>query len=97
MANHKMADISLTVRDRAISSKFSILRVYMQDTLPKFQNIFVKIFDPQGTIASYSAQILKNFRLSKNGGHFEFSNFQQKHKIAHIFLTVRDRGNTNFS
>ena len=37
---HKIAHISLTVRDRAISSKFSTPRVHLQDTLPKFQKTF---------------------------------------------------------
>ena len=42
----------------------------------------------------YSCQFSKNFPLTKNGGHFEFSNFCQKmekHKFASISLTMRDR------
>ena len=42
----------------------------------------------------HSLQFSKNFPLSTYGGHFEFSNFCQKmekHKIASISLTVRDR------
>ena len=42
----------------------------------------------------YSWQFSKKFPLSKNGGHFVFSNFCQrmeKHKFATISLTVRDR------
>ena len=41
MQKHKIACISLTVQDRAISSKFSNLRLYVQDPLPKFQKNFV--------------------------------------------------------
>ena len=41
MAKHKFASISLTVRDRAISSKFSIHRVSEQCTLCNFQKIFL--------------------------------------------------------
>ena len=40
MAKHKFASISLTVRDRAISSKFSTLRVSKECTLCNFQKIF---------------------------------------------------------
>ena len=72
MAKHKFASISLTVRDRVISSKCSTHRISKQCTLGNFQK----------------------FRLSKNGGHFVFSNFCQKmekHKFVTISLTVRDR------
>ena len=37
---HKIARISLKVRDRAISSNFSTTRVHLPDTLPKVQKIF---------------------------------------------------------
>ena len=40
MAKHKFASISLTMRDRAISSKFSTLRVSQQCTRGNFQKIF---------------------------------------------------------
>ena len=40
MAKHKFASISLTVRDRVISSKFSTHRVSKECTLCKFQKIF---------------------------------------------------------
>ena len=40
MAKHKFASISLTVRDRAISSKFSTLRVSQECNLCNFQKIF---------------------------------------------------------
>ena len=41
MAKYKFASISLTVRDRAISSKFSNHRVSEQCTLGNFQKIFL--------------------------------------------------------
>ena len=41
MAKHKFASISLTVRDRAILSKFSTHRVSKQCTLGNFQIIFL--------------------------------------------------------
>ena len=34
---------------------------------------------------------LKDKNLLKNGGHFEFSNFHQKHQLGYIFATVQDR------
>ena len=40
MAKHKIASISLTVRDRAISSKFSTHRVSKECTLCNYQKIF---------------------------------------------------------
>ena len=40
MEKHKIASISLTVRDRAISSKFSTHRVSKECTLGNFQKIF---------------------------------------------------------
>ena len=40
-AKHKFASISLTVRDRAISSKFSTHRVSNKCTLANFQKIFL--------------------------------------------------------
>ena len=40
MAKHKFASISLTVRDRAIFSKFSTHRVSKECTLCNFQKIF---------------------------------------------------------
>ena len=41
MEKHKFATISLTVRDRAISLKFSIHRVSEKYTLGNFQKIFL--------------------------------------------------------
>ena len=70
MEKHKISSTSLTVRDRAISSKFSTQKVSKECTLGNFQ---------------------KKIPLPKNGGHFEFLPKIAKHKIASIFLTVRDR------
>ena len=41
MEKHKFASISLTVRDRVISSKFSTHRVSKKCTLGNFQKIFI--------------------------------------------------------
>ena len=58
MAKHKFASISLTMRDRAISSKFSTHRVSEKCTLGNFQKIF-----PSRKMAA-----ILNFRIfAKNG------------------------------
>ena len=58
MAKHKIASIPLTVRDRAISSKFSTHRVSKECSLANFQKIF-----PFPKMAA-----ILNFRiLAKNG------------------------------
>ena len=58
MAKHKFASISLTVRDRAISLKFSTHRVSKECTLCNFQKIF-----PSQKMAA-----ILNFRIfAKNG------------------------------
>ena len=58
MAKHKFASISLTVRDRAISSKFSTHRVYKECNICNFQKIF-----PSPKMAA-----ILNFRIfAKNG------------------------------
>ena len=58
MAKHKIACISLTVRDRAISSKFSTHRVSKECTNVNFQKIF-----PSPKMAA-----ILNFRIfAKNG------------------------------
>ena len=58
MAKHKFASISLTVRDRAISSKFLTLRVSNQRTIGNFQKNF-----PSPKMAA-----ILNFRIfAKNG------------------------------
>ena len=58
MAKHKFASISLTVWDRAISSKFSTHRVFKECNLYNFQKIF-----PSPKMAA-----VLNFRIfAKNG------------------------------
>ena len=58
MAKHKFPSISLTVRDRAISSKFSTHRVSKECTLCNFQKIF----------PSLKMAAILNFRIfAKNG------------------------------
>ena len=58
MVKLKIACVSETVRDRAISAKFLAHRVYMQDTLLNSQKIF--LFPKMAAIL--------NFRiLDKNG------------------------------
>ena len=58
MAKHEFASISLTVQDRAISSKFSTHRVSKECTLCNFQKIF-----PSPKMAA-----ILNFRIfAKNG------------------------------
>ena len=58
MAKHKFASISLTVRDRAISSKFSTHRVSKECNLCNFPKIF-----PSPKMAA-----ILNFRIfAKNG------------------------------
>ena len=58
MAKHKFASISLTVRDRAISSKFSTYRVSKECALCNFQ----KKFPSPKMVAILNIQI-----LPKNG------------------------------
>ena len=72
MEKHKIASISLTVQDRAISSKFSTHRVWKECSIVNFQ----KIFPPKKW---------RPFWI------FEFSPKMEKHKIASISLTVRDK------
>ena len=43
MEKHRFSSISLTVRDRAISLKFSTHRVSQQTTLCNFPNIFIPL------------------------------------------------------
>ena len=58
MTKHKIASISLTLRDRAISSKFSTHRVSGQCTLGNFQKIF-----PSPKMAA-----ILNFRIFAQNG-----------------------------
>ena len=95
MVKHKFASISLTMRDRAISAKFSTHRVSKECNLYNFQKIF-----PSPKMAA-----ILNFRIfAKNGispkviwalyfspgGHFEFLPKMAKHKFASISLTARN-------
>ena len=58
MAKHKFASVSLTVRDRAISSKFSTHRVSKECTLGYFKKIF-----PSPKMAA-----ILNFRIFAQNG-----------------------------
>ena len=70
MAKHEFASISLTVRDRAISSKYLTHRVSKECNLCNFQ---------------------KKFPLPKNGGHFEFSNWQMKQGLVRLLYNIGKR------
>ena len=70
MAKHEFASISLTVRDRAISSKFSTHRVSKECNVCNFQ---------------------KKFPLPKNGGHFEFLNWQMKQGLVRLLYNFGKR------
>ena len=62
MAKHKFASISLTVRDRAISSKFSIHRISKECTLSSFPKIFT----------SPKVAAILNFRIFAKNGKKQF-------------------------
>ena len=101
-AKHKFASISLTVRDRAISSKFSTHRVSEQCTVGNFQKfspspkmaailnfrIFAKM--AKHKFASISLTVrdraISSKFFTKNGGPFEFSKFCQKLKNRNLLL-----------
>ena len=63
MAKHKFASISLTVRDRAISSKFSTHRVSKECIFCNFQKIF-----PSPKMAA-----ILNFRIFAKNGKTQFA------------------------
>ena len=63
MAKHNFASISLTVQDRAISSKFSTQRVSKEGTLCNFQ---IQIF-PSPKMAA-----ILNFRIFAKNGKTQF-------------------------
>ena len=68
MAKHKFASISLTVRDRAISSKFSTHRVSEDCILGNFQKIFPSPKMAKHEFASISLTVRDFFRiLAQNG------------------------------
>ena len=78
MQKHKFASISLTVRDRAISSKLSTNRVSQNFQIfaknaktqicfyllnrARYSN-FIKVFNPQGISAIYTCQFCPSFRI----------------------------------
>ena len=65
MAKHKFASISLTVRDRAISSKFSTHRVSEHCTLGNLKKIF-----PSPKMAA-----ILNFRIFAKNGKTQISSY----------------------
>ena len=82
MAKHKFASISLTVRDRAISSKFSTHRVSKECTLCNFQKIF-----PSPKMAA-----ILNFRIFAKSGKTRISSMSltvQDRAISSKFSTHR--------
>ena len=88
MAKRKIPSISLIVRDRAISLKFSAHRVSKEGTLQFSKNFPLPKngghfeLSKEGTL-----QFSKNFPLPKNGGHFEFSDFCQKWQNTNLLLS----------
>ena len=94
MEKHKFASISLTVRDRAISSKFSTHRVSKKCTLGNFQKIFLS---PKmaGYLRNVLLAIFKKFSSPpKMAAILNFRIFlpkMEKHKFASISLTLQDR------
>ena len=79
MAKHKFPSISLTVRDRAISSKFSTHRVSKD-----FASISLTVQD-RAISSKFSTH-----RVSKECTLCDLPKMA-KHKFASISLTVRDR------
>ena len=83
MEKHKFASISLTLRDRAISSKFSTHRVSEQYTLGNFQKIF---------LYPKMAAILNFFEFLPNMEKHKFASISltmQDRAILSKFLTHR--------
>ena len=100
MAKQKFASISLTVRDRAISSKFSTHRVSKECNLCNFQKIFPspkrfrRNFRPTYYLRNAIFAIFKKFSPPQKWWPFwifEFLPKMAKHKFASISLTVQDR------
>ena len=81
MEKHKFAFISLTMRDRVISSKFSIHRVFKKCTISNFQKNFL----------SPKMVAILNFRIfAKNGKHkFASSLTMRDRAILSKFSTHR--------
>ena len=89
MAKHKFASISLTVRDRAISSKFSTRRVSKECNLCNFQKNF-----PSPKMAA-----ILNFRIFAKNGKTQISfyllnrarfrrNFQPTGYLRNVLFTI---------
>ena len=82
LAKHKFASIFLTVRDRAISSKFSTHRVSKECNLCNFQKIFPSPKMAKHKFASISLTvqdraILSKFSTHRVSEHCILSNFQK--------------------
>ena len=80
MAKHKFGSISLTVRDRAISSKFSTHRVSKECTLCNFQKIF-----PSPKMAA-----ILNFRILAKHGKTQIC-FYSNSNSTFIALNLRQK------
>ena len=86
MEKHKFASISLTVQDRAISSKFSTHRVSKQGTIGNFQKFF---------LSPKMAAIL-NFRIFAKNANTEICfyllnrarNFQSTGYLGNLLLPI---------
>ena len=107
MAKHEFASISVTVQDRAISSKFSTHRVSKECNLCNFQKnfpspkmaailnfrIFVstKFLTHRVSKECNLCNFQKNFPSPKMAAIFEFLPKMAKHKFASISVTVQDR------
>ena len=74
MAKHKIAFISLTMRDRAISSKFSTHRVSKECSLANFQKIFP--FPKMAVILNF-CQKWKNTKLLLSPKPCEIERFRR--------------------
>ena len=88
MAKHKIACISLTVRDRAISSKFSTHRVSKECHLGNFPKIF-----PSPKMAA-----ILNFRIFAKNGKTQNSLYLLNRARYSDFVEIFDpRGTSKFS
>ena len=81
MQKHKFASISLTVRDRAILSKFSTHRAPKQCTLSNFQKTF---------LSPKMAAIL-NFRIFAKNGKTHICFYLPNHARWSDFVEIFDK------
>ena len=81
MAKHKFASISLTVRDRAISSKFSTHRVSTECNICNFQKIF-----PSPKMAA-----ILNFRIFAKNGKTQFYCVNISYLVDQCICPARSR------